>query len=144
MSRKQFMLLEGAWIFLHSVRKFARCVRVTEIVVAVRGEDLEWVQELLRNEKQGKPVRVVEGGDSRQQWVENALATVSPKTDLVAVHDAVRPFIDLPSIEKFRDEAAESAPPIRGTCPLPTRKQVGRVQASRAKIRNTLPRDRLG
>src|SRR5260370_17437790 len=122
-SRKQFMLLDGAPIFLHTVRKFARCGRVTEIVVALRGEDLEWVEELLRNEKLGKPVRVVEGGDSRQQSVENALATVSPKTDLVAVHDAVRPSIDLPTIDKLLTDAADSAPPIRGTCPLPTRKQ---------------------
>jgi len=142
-SRKQFMLLDGAPIFLHTVRKFARCSRVTEIVVAVRHEDVEWVEELLRNEKPGKPVRVVEGGDSRQQSVENALATVSPKTDLVAVHDAVRPFIDLPTIEKVLDEAAESGAAIVGIVPVDTVKQVGRVQASRAKIRNTLPRDRL-
>ena len=58
-------------------------------------EDLEWVGELLRREVSGRePVRVVEGGDSRQQSVENALAALDPETDLVAVHDAVRPFID--------------------------------------------------
>src|SRR5437764_1132242 len=97
-SRKQFMLLDGSPIFLHTVRKLARGSRVTEIVVAVRGEDVKWVEELLRAEKLGKPARVVEGGDSRQQSVENALSTVDPKTDLVAVHDAVRPFVDLPTI----------------------------------------------
>src|SRR5580765_2502071 len=79
-SRKQFMLLDGAPIFLHTVRKFAKCARVTEIVLAVRSEDVGWVTELLGNENLGKPVRVVEGGDSRQQSVENALATVNPKT----------------------------------------------------------------
>jgi len=121
----------------------ARCSRVTEIVVVVRSEDLEWVSELLRNEKAGKPMRVVEGGDSRQQSVENALATVNPKTDLVAVHDAVRPFIDLPTIEKVLDEAGESGAAIVGIVPVDTVKQVGRVQAHRAKIRNTLLRDRL-
>src|SRR5712692_3059638 len=142
-SRKQFMLLDGSPIFLHTVRKFARCERVTEIVIAVRGDDVEWVQELLRNEKAGKPVRVVEGGDSRQQSVENALATVNPKTDLVAVHDAVRPFIDLPTIERVLDEAGESGAAIVGIVPVDTVKQVGRVQAHRAKIRNTLLRDRL-
>jgi 2-C-methyl-D-erythritol 4-phosphate cytidylyltransferase len=142
-SRKQFMLLDGSPIFLHTVRKFARCARVTEIVIAARPDDVEWVEELLRKEKLGKPVRVVEGGDSRQQSVENALATVSPKTDLVAVHDAVRPFIDLPTIEKVLDEAGESGAAIVGIVPVDTVKQVGRVQASRAKVRNTLQRDRL-
>src|SRR3954470_5481417 len=82
-SRKQFMLLDGAPIFLHTVRKFARCARVTEIVLAVRHEEIGWVEDLLRGEKLEKPVRVVEGGDSRQHSVENALATVSSKTDLV-------------------------------------------------------------
>src|SRR5262249_22729869 len=142
-SRKQFMLLDGSPIFLHAVRKFAGCARVTEIVVAVRGEDVEWVGELLRKEKLAKTVRVVEGGDSRQQSVENALATVSAKTDLVAVHDAVRPFIDLPTIEKIIDEASESGAAIVGIVPVDTVKQVGPVRANRAKIRSTLPRDRL-
>src|SRR6266404_4110753 len=142
-SRKQFMLLDGAPIFLHTVRKFARCSRVTEIVVVVRSEDLEWVSELLRSEKAGKPMRVVEGGDSRQQSVENALATVNPKTDLVAVHDAVRPFIDLETIDRVIDEAGESGAAIVGIVPVDTVKQVSRLQANRAKIRNTLQRDRL-
>ena len=64
-------------------------------------------------EKLAKPVRVVAGGDSRQQSVENALATVDPKTDLVAVHDAVRPFIDLTTIDKVIDEAVGIG---RGDC----------------------------
>ena len=142
-SRKQFMLLDGSPIFLHTVRKFAKCARVTGIVIAVRAEDREWVEELLGKEKLGKPVRVVEGGDSRQQSVENALGAVWPDTDLVAVHDAVRPFVDAPTIERVLDEAGESGAAIVGIVPVDTVKQVGRVQASRAKIRNTLPRERL-
>ena len=142
-SRKQFMLLDGLPIFLHTVRKFAKCPRVTEIVLAVRAEDREWVEELLRNEKLAKPARVVEGGDSRQQSVENALAVVKPDTALVAVHDAVRPFIDVETIDRVIDEAGESGAAIVGIVPVDTVKQVGRVQANRARIRSTLPRERL-
>lgn len=142
-SRKQFMLLDGSPIFLHTVRKFAKCERVSEIVVAVRGDDIEWVEDLLRKEKLGKPARVVEGGGSRQQSVENALAVVDPKTDLVAVHDAVRPFIDPETIDRAIDEAGESGAAIVGIVPVDTVKQVSRLQANRAKIRNTLQRDRL-
>src|SRR5690348_458229 len=90
-SRKQFMLLEGSPILLHTVRKFAASDRVSEIVVAVRSEDMEWVSEMLGEEFPTSRVRVVEGGDSRQQSVAHALASLSPDTDLVAVHDAVRP-----------------------------------------------------
>jgi 2-C-methyl-D-erythritol 4-phosphate cytidylyltransferase len=142
-SRKQFMLLDGSPIFLHTVRKFARCARVREIVIAVRAEERQWVEELLKKENPGKPVRVVEGGDSRQQSVENALGAVRPDTELVAVHDAVRPFIDLATIDRVLDEAGETGAAIVGIVPVDTVKQVGRVQANRAKIRNTLPRERL-
>ena len=82
-SRKQFMLLEGSPIMLHTVRKFAASGRVHEMVVAVRSEDLEWVADLLAREFRPGLVRVVEGGNSRQQSVENALATLAPDTGLV-------------------------------------------------------------
>ena len=113
-SRKQFMLLEGSPILIHTVRKFAASARVAEIVVAVRAEDLEWVGEMLAGEFPRDRVRVVEGGNSRQQSVENALRTLEPDTDLVAVHDAVRPFIDLETIHKVFDEAAETGAAIVG------------------------------
>ena len=142
-SRKQFMLLDGSPIFLHTVRKFAECSRVAEIVIAARSEDRKWVEDMLCQEKVAKPVRVVDGGDSRQQSVENALAVVRPDTDLVAVHDAVRPFVDIATIERVIDEAAESGAAIVGIVPVDTVKQVSRVQANRAKIRSTLQRDRL-
>jgi 2-C-methyl-D-erythritol 4-phosphate cytidylyltransferase len=142
-SRKQFMLLDGSPILLHTVRKFAASSRVDEIVVAVRGEDLDWATDLLRREVRAKNVRVVEGGNSRQQSVENALRTLDPATTLVAVHDAVRPFIDLETIDKVIDEAAESGAAIVGIVPVDTVKQVTRAQTNKAKIRATLPREKL-
>jgi len=142
-SRKQFMQLDGAPILLHTVRKFAASNRVSEIVIALRREDLEWAGELLRRETRNKSVRVVEGGNSRQESVERALAAVSPDTDLVAVHDAVRPFIDLDIIEKAIDEAAEYGAAIVGIVPVDTVKQVSGAQASGAKIRSTISRERL-
>src|SRR5258707_8583658 len=87
-SRKQFMLLEGSPILIHTVRKFAASDRVSEIVVAVRAEDIGWVGEMLAAEFPAPRVRAVEGGDSRQESVSNALRALSPDTRLVAVHDA--------------------------------------------------------
>ena len=141
-SRKQFMLLDGAPILLHSVRKFAASPRVNEIVVAVRPEDMEWVAGLLKGETLGKKTRVVEGGNSRQQSVWNALQSLDPDTGLVAVHDAVRPFIDLETIHKVFDEAAENGAAIVGVPVVDTVKQVSRG-AGKARIRATLPREKL-
>ena len=142
-SRKQFMLLEGSPILLHTVRKFAASERVHEIVVAVRREDLEWVGAMLERETSGKRVRVVEGGNSRQQSVENALAVLEADIDMVAVHDAVRPFVDLETIDKVIAEAAETGAAIVGVVPVDTVKQVIRAQSSGARIRGTIPREKL-
>jgi len=137
-SRKQFMLLEGSPILLHTIRKFVSSPEVAEIVVALRAEEMDWVRELLRAEGFAKPVRLVEGGDSRQHSVENALATLGPGTELVAVHDAVRPFIEHSVLERVFAEAAETGAAIVGIVPVDTVKQV-----HRNKIRQTIPRERL-
>jgi 2-C-methyl-D-erythritol 4-phosphate cytidylyltransferase len=137
-SRKQFMLLEGSPILLHTIRKFVSSPAVGEIVVALRAEDLEWVRDLLERESFGKPVSLVEGGDSRQESVENALATLAPGTELVAVHDAVRPFIEHAVLEKVFAEAEENGAAIVGIVPVDTVKQI-----HRNKIRQTIPRERL-
>jgi len=141
-SRKQFMLLEGSPILVHTVRKFLASEHVSEIVIALRGEDIEWVRQNLAQEFPGKPVRAVEGGNSRQQSVENALAALSPDHQIVAVHDAVRPFIDLETITKVFTEAAETGAAIVGVPVVDTVKQVSRG-TGKVKVRATLQRDKL-
>ncbi|MEO5925647.1 MAG: 2-C-methyl-D-erythritol 4-phosphate cytidylyltransferase [Bryobacteraceae bacterium] len=138
-SRKQFMLLDGAPILIHTIRKFLRCPSVNEIVIALRAEDMDWARELVAAEKATKPVRFVEGGDSRQASVENALATLAPGTELVAVHDAVRPFIDPEIVEKVIAEAAQSGAAIVGIVPVDTVKQLHKKD----KVKSTLPREHL-
>ena len=84
-SRKQFMLLEGSPILVHTVRKFFRCPSVSEIVVALRKEDFDWARGLLQQhpDHSAKPVRFVEGGDSRQQHrYKTLLSTFSPRTPI--------------------------------------------------------------
>jgi 2-C-methyl-D-erythritol 4-phosphate cytidylyltransferase len=137
-SRKQFMLLEGAPILIHTIRKFLHCPMVTEIVVALRPEDLDWARGLVHHERPTRPVRFVEGGDTRQQSVEHALTALAPDTELVAVHDAVRPFIDTDLIEKVITEAAQTGAAIVGIVPVDTVKRV-----HKNKIRATLPREHL-
>lgn len=142
-SRKQFLLLDGAPILIHTVRKFAACPLIDEIVVALPAGDLEWAGALLKTEVSGKPARAVEGGNSRQESVENALRSVDPSTGLVAVHDAVRPFIDAATLETVIREAAETGAAIVGIVPVDTVKRVSKAQNSRARISATIPRDRL-
>jgi 2-C-methyl-D-erythritol 4-phosphate cytidylyltransferase len=137
-SRKQFLQLEGSPILIHTIRKFVSCPSVSEIVVALRADDIEWVNEIVEREHFSKPVRLVEGGDSRQESVRNALATLSPDTDLVAVHDAVRPFVEPDLVEHVIAEAAQHGAAIVGIVPVDTVKQ-----AHKNKVRATLPREHL-
>jgi len=142
------MLLEGSPILVHTVRKFLASEHVTEIVVALRREDMDWVERVLAQAFPGKKVRVVEGGNSRQQSVENALATLDAASTLdgagalVAVHDAVRPFIDPETIQKVFQEAAETGAAIVGLPVVDTVKQVSRG-TGKVRIRGTLQRDKL-
>ena len=110
----------------------------SEIVIALRPEDIEWVRELLAAESQAKLIRLVEGGDSRQQSVENALAEIGADIDLVAVHDAVRPFVDAAIIERVISEASQTGAAIVGIVPIDTVKL-----AHLNKVRQTLTRERL-
>lgn len=132
------MLLNNSPILIHTIRKFASSALVTEILVALREEDIIWTNELFRKEVPAQNVRAVIGGETRQQSVENALAEVSTDTKLVAVHDAVRPFVEPEIIDKVIHEAAETGAAIVGIVPVDTVKQV-----HRNKVRATLPRERL-
>jgi 2-C-methyl-D-erythritol 4-phosphate cytidylyltransferase len=139
MSRKQFMLLDGDPIAIHSIRKFAASRKVDEILVAVRAEDMASFGERLEKEKFSKPVRLVEGGRNRQESVGNCLAQISEKeTDLVTVHDAVRPFVTVEQIDESIEQAAHNGAVILAIPPVDTIKQV-----SRTVIRSTLSRERI-
>ena len=132
------MLLNNSPILIHTIRKFISSPAVTEIVVALRPDDMDWARDLFGREALPSNVRIVEGGESRQQSVENALATLTGDVDLVAVHDAVRPFVERSVIEQVITEAAENGAAIVGIVPVDTVKQV-----HRNKVRATLPRERL-
>jgi 2-C-methyl-D-erythritol 4-phosphate cytidylyltransferase len=137
-SRKQFMLLEGVPILVHTLRKFLASPAIHQIVVALRPEDLDWFREQLAREHPSKPVDLVAGGEHRQESVRNGLARVAADMDLVAVHDAVRPFVSVELIGKAIEAAAASGAAILGVPPVDTVKQV-----HRAIIHTTLSRERI-
>ena len=137
-SRKQFMLLEGSPILIHTIRKFVSAGPVSQILVAVRQEDMAAFSEQLAAESYDKPVRLVEGGRNRQESVGNCLAQAPQDADLVAVHDAVRPFVTVRQIEECSEKAAETGAAILGIPPVDTIKQVDRTV-----IQSTLLRERI-
>lgn len=138
LGRKQFLTLHGSPILIHTMRRFDACPSVSEIIVALRPDDMEWFEAALASERFVKPVRFAPGGDSRQESVANALQVLGTDVELVAVHDAVRPFVTVDAIEAAIAKAAETGAAILGVVPVDTVKQVHLHE-----IRTTIPRERL-
>jgi len=82
---KQFLELDGAPILVHSLRKIASCELITDIIVATRAEEVARLAERLRAEKFRQTLRVVKGGDTRQESVAAALKHVAEGTEIVLV-----------------------------------------------------------
>jgi len=143
-SPKQFLSLRGVPILLHSINAFLAVPRVSAIYVAVRASEQPRVSEMLAQHHlgNGSRVHVVTGGDFRQDSVANALAALPSKadTDIVLVHDAVRPLIDAATIEKTIDAIERHGAAIVGTPAIDTIKQVERT-ADGALITATIPRE---
>lgn len=140
---KQFTELDGVPILIHTLRKFAASPQVSEIYLALRPPEAAAFQARLTEEKLGKPVRVVEGGEHRQESVANALAAVKAAAgDIVLVHDAVRPFVDEEIIASVIEAAARHGAAIAGVPAVDTIKQVERT-AEGAVIRATIPRAQI-
>ena len=78
---KQFFELDGTPILFHTLRKFAQCSAVSEIVVALRKNEVASFQKQIEKEKLKKPVRTVEGGEHRQDSVANALKAINADND---------------------------------------------------------------
>jgi len=140
---KQFFELQGTPILVHTLRKFARCAEVSEIVVALRQNEKPAFQEQIAKENFRKPIRVVEGGEHRQNSVANALAALQADSDdIVLVHDAVRPFVDQDTIAGVIEAVKKYGAAIAGVPAVDTVKQVERT-ADGAVVIATVPRERM-
>lgn len=142
---KQFLELDGAPILLHTLRRLASCELITEIILATRADEIAKLEERCRNEKFRQAVRIVKGGATRQESVTAALEHVSDDTELVAVHDAVRPFVTREQIARVIEEARKCGAAILGIPAMDTIKEVkrGSLPEDVALITGTIPRERV-
>ncbi len=140
---KQFFEIDGAPILIHTLRVFARNKQVSQILVALRRNEMERFSRQLEEEKLAAKVELVEGGEHRQESVANAMASLkAAKDDIVLVHDAVRPFVDDEIIGNVIREVEKHGAAIAGLPAVDTIKQVERA-AEGALITSTIPRERV-
>lgn len=123
---KQFLSLGGEPLIIQSLRALQAAAVVDQIILAVPSADIEYCQhEIVLQHRFTKVTKVVAGGAERQDSVRHALAEVPPDTEIVLVHDAVRPFLTQRMIGEVvaaarKHGAAIVALPMRDTV-----KQVG-------------------
>jgi 2-C-methyl-D-erythritol 4-phosphate cytidylyltransferase len=138
---KQFLALQGVPILVHSLRAFAAVPRVGCIVVAVRKPEISRMEALIAEHGMAPRVRVVEGGDTRQESVSRALKAIpAADDDIILVHDAVRPLIDSATIERTIEAVENYGAAIVGLPAVDTIKQVERT-ARGAIVTATIPRE---
>ncbi|MBI4633243.1 MAG: 2-C-methyl-D-erythritol 4-phosphate cytidylyltransferase [Deltaproteobacteria bacterium] len=91
---KQYLLLDGTPILIHTLKIFHESPYIDEIFLIVPPDDVAVVRSMLENEcRISKVSRVLAGGRERQDSVRNGLRMVDDNHDIVVIHDAVRPFI---------------------------------------------------
>jgi 2-C-methyl-D-erythritol 4-phosphate cytidylyltransferase len=141
--RKPYIEVAGEPIFYHSLELFTSLESLLEFVIVVHPLDRP---DFTRNygaqlESLPVPVHVVPGGEHRSESIARALDAASADADLIAIHDAVRPFTEPAVIRRVVARARETGAAIAATRVSDTVKAQGRGEGSEApSIEATVPR----
>lgn len=93
---KQFLKIDGKEILIHTLLKFENHPEIDKIYLSVLKEYMEFTHMLIEKYEIKKVCKIVEGGDSAQKSIYNALkaaGTENSSDSVVLVHDGVRPII---------------------------------------------------
>ena len=133
---KQLAKIGDTPVFVMSALKFERSEKIDEIIIAAPNDELERYEKLARNFGVTKLKAVVAGGETRALSVKNALTKISPRADIIAIHDGARPLIDTEDIDRVLADAERYDCAIAATPSPDTIKVVG----SNGFIEETVPR----
>ena len=136
---KQYIMIAGKPLLVHTLRKF-EAAGIDGIILAVPSGDVGFVKDnIVGKYRIEKVVAVVPGGKERQDSVRAGLEALPEGTDIVAVHDAVRPFVSPGLIRTVIEHAAAFSAAVLGVPVKDTVKKVTRDNI----ISGTLDRDGL-
>ena len=135
---KQFQSLNGKPILYHTIKTLQNCETISEIILVVPEKEYEtantdWLGKLEIVKK------VVIGGEKRQDSVYNGFCEVSQDSEIVLVHDGVRPFLSQKMIADSIDAAREYGAAITA---IPVHDTIKRVDTS-GLVSQTIDREGL-
>lgn len=107
---KVLRLLAGKPVIVRSIGPFLVAVESFTVVVAAREEDHRQIARLLPRAK------LVKGGDTRAESVQNAITSMPASVDVVLVHDAARPLVSAGVVRRVLAAARKhgAAAPVIG------------------------------
>jgi|YNPMSStandDraft_1061717.scaffolds.fasta_scaffold02236_3 2-C-methyl-D-erythritol 4-phosphate cytidylyltransferase len=110
---KQFLITNNKPILFYTIEAFFKFDKEIFLVLALPEDYVNYWFKLIKDFSFEIPHKVVLGGETRYHSVKNALNFVD-NFELIAVHDAVRPFITTDFLQKLFTTAQEkgSAIPI--------------------------------
>ncbi|MCU0425966.1 MAG: 2-C-methyl-D-erythritol 4-phosphate cytidylyltransferase [Candidatus Kapabacteria bacterium] len=141
---KQFVPLLDVPIIVRTLQIFEQTPAIDAVVIAASPDFHDHITALKEQFHLQKIVAVVEGGKERQDSILNALKTsVCAASDIVLVHDAVRPMITPEFIATIVEAAAIHGAAVPGLVPKETIKEC-RVEAEGGvTVQTTHERSRL-
>lgn len=134
---KLFLELAGVPILIHTLRVFEQDTQCRAIYLAVKSEERDYIQQQLAQYEIHKVVAMPDGGEERQHSVYACMQEIK-NSEIVLVHDAARPFIELPTIHELVQQATEKGAAIAGVRAKDTMKNV-----QDGKIQETVDRSNL-
>lgn len=110
MGRDKLLLeLEGKPVLVYALQALEASDKVTEIIVVTSAELLPKVTAICSMLDSEKLKAVVKGGETRMESVKCGLSQVSKEAELIAIHDAARPFADAAFISEVIEKAKDCA-----------------------------------
>ncbi len=88
---KQYLLLGGKPMIMHSIERLDRLTMINEIIIVCDNSYKNHLEKMIKEYAITTPVKYVQGGALRQESVYNGLQQVSNND--VIIHEAARPFV---------------------------------------------------
>ena len=136
---KQFLELAGKPILFHTLEAFEQCDVIQEIILVLPSQESAGFLALANKFGLRKLAKVVPGGASRAQSVQQGLQAVREATaEIIAVHDGVRPFVTPDEIARTVETARREGAAIMVTAPVDTIKEISEGSVVRTVKREAL------
>lgn len=98
---KQYITLNDKPILVHTLECFEKCLEITNIILVVgKGEIPYCDKEIIVKYGFKKIIDIIEGGKERQDSVYEGIKIVPKETDIILIHDAARPLVNINDIKR--------------------------------------------